>query len=72
MFRAVEINGDFTQWRAIQLTRGSDDWWSATLPIAAGTYQMNVRIDGGAWLAPPGLMTSTDEFAGVVGILIVE
>jgi len=70
--RAVEINGDFTQWRAIQLTRGSDDWWSATLPIAAGTYQMNVRIDGGAWLAPPGLMTSTDEFAGVVGILIVE
>ena len=54
------------------MTRGSDDWWSATLPIAAGTYQMNVRIDGGAWLAPPGLMTSTDEFAGVVGILIVE
>jgi len=70
--RAVEINGDFTHWSAIQLTRGSDGWWSATLPIAAGTYQMNVRIDGGAWLAPPGLMTSTDEFAGVVGILIVE
>ncbi len=70
--RTVEINGDFTQWRAMQLTRDSDGWWSATLPIAAGRYQMNVRIDGGAWVAPPGLMTATDEFAGVVGILIVE
>jgi hypothetical protein len=70
--RTIEVSGDFTQWRAIELTRASDGWWSATLPIAAGTYQMNMRIDGGAWLAPPGLMTSTDEFAGVVGILIVE
>jgi hypothetical protein len=70
--RTVEINGDFTQWRPVQLVRGSDGWWSAMLPIAPGRYQMNVRIDGGAFLVPPGLLTSTDEFGGVAGILIVE
>jgi hypothetical protein len=70
--RAVEINGDFTHWRAVSLLRERNGWWSVTLPIAPGAYQMNVRIDGGAWLAPPGLLVSNDEFAGVVGILIVE
>jgi hypothetical protein len=33
---------------------------------------MNVRVDGGGWLAPPGLTTVVDEFGGVVGILVIE
>jgi 1,4-alpha-glucan branching enzyme len=70
--RTVEINGDFTQWRPVQLVRGIDGWWSVMVPIESGAYQMNVRIDGGAFQAPPGLLTSTDEFGGVVGILIIE
>ena len=68
----VEINGDFTQWRAVPLSRGNDGWWTATRSIAAGTHQMNIRINGGAWLAPPGLLTTSDEFGGIVGILVVE
>jgi hypothetical protein len=69
---SVELNGDFTQWRALSLTRDRDGWWTTTRAIADGTYQMNFRIDGGPWLAPPGLLTATDEFGGVVGILVVE
>ena len=68
----VEINADFTLWQAVQLARGGDGWWAITRPIAAGTYQMNLRIDGGPWLAPPGLLTTNDEFGGTVGLLTIE
>ena len=70
--RTVEINADFTQWAAVQLSRGSDGWWSLDRSIDAGTYQMNMRIDGGGWLAPPGLLTTGDEFGGTVGLLTIE
>ena len=70
--RSVEINGDFTRWQPVRLTRDADGWWSLSLSIPPGTYQMNIRVDGGAWLAPPGLLTATDEFGGVAGILVVE
>jgi hypothetical protein len=70
--KMVELNGDFTQWKALSLTRGSNGWWAISQPIAAGTHQMNIRIDGGAWIAPPGLLSAADEFGGVVGILVVE
>lgn len=70
--RSVEINADFTQWQSLALQRGSDGWWSTTRPIAPGTYQINLRLDGGAWLAPPGLLTTRDEFGGIVGILTIR
>jgi hypothetical protein len=70
--RDVEVNADFTQWQPVRLNRGSDGWWSVTLPIKPGTYQINIRVDGGRWMAPPGLMTSTDEFGGVVGLMTIE
>jgi 1,4-alpha-glucan branching enzyme len=70
--RVVEVNADFTQWQARRLTRGSDGWWSVTVPLAPGTYQMNVRVDGGGWLVPPGLTTVVDEFGGAVGVLVIE
>jgi hypothetical protein len=33
---------------------------------------MNIRLDGGAWIVPPGLLTSTDEFGGLVGLVTIE
>ncbi|MGE5100766.1 MAG: glycogen-binding domain-containing protein, partial [Deltaproteobacteria bacterium] len=69
---AVELNGDFTHWQPVRLARGTDGWWTITLQIAPGTYQVNIRVDGGPWVAPPGLLTSTDEFGGIVGILRIE
>lgn len=69
---SVELNADFTQWQSLSLQRGADGWWSAIRPIPAGIYEVNLRMNGGPWLAPPGLMTSRDEFGGVVGILTIE
>ena len=69
---SVEVNGDFTGWAPMRLTGSSDGWWSATLPLDPGKYQMNLRIDGGKWIVPPGLLSMSDEFGGAVGLLVVE
>jgi hypothetical protein len=72
--QTVEINGDFTQWIPVRLTRdvGDASRWTATLSIEPGKYQMNVRVDGGQWMVPPGLLSLRDEFGGAVGLLVVE
>src|SRR5690242_12825837 len=70
--RSVEISGDFTRWQPLALQRGGDGWWSTAMAIAPGTYQMNLRVDGGPWLAPPGLLATRDEFGGIVGILTIQ
>jgi len=70
--RSVDVNADFTGWKPVALAASADGWWTATLAIAPGRYQTNVRIDGGAWLAPPGLVAVRDEFGGVFGVLTVR
>jgi Carbohydrate-binding module 48 (Isoamylase N-terminal domain) len=68
----VEMSGDFTQWAPISLQRSTDGWWSGEVPKAAGTYQMNVRVDGGQWMVPSGMLSMKDEFGGVTGLLVIE
>ena len=70
--RALEVTGDFTGWQPVALRRGSEGWWTVTLPIEAGVHQMNVRVDGGPWIVPPGLSSVSDEFGGRVGLLVIE
>lgn len=70
----VEINGDFTKWIPLSLTRDArePDQWTTRLPLAAGEYQMNIRINGGKWQVPPGILSMLDEFGGAVGLLVVQ
>ncbi|MDH5235470.1 MAG: glycogen-binding domain-containing protein [Gemmatimonadota bacterium] len=70
--RTVEISGDFTGWSPVSFTAEADGWWVLAVPLAPGSYEMNVRLDGGAWLAPPGLPARRDEFGGVSAILTVH
>lgn len=70
--RSVEINGDFTNWIALKLVPAGDGWWTSTLPLKRGKYQMNLRVDGGNWTVPPGLLSMIDEFGGTVGLLVIE
>jgi hypothetical protein len=70
--RAVEINGDFTNWIPVKLVPASDGWWTTTLPLKRGKYQMNLRVNEGDWAVPPGLLSMRDEFGGTVGLLVVE
>jgi hypothetical protein len=70
--RSVELMADFTDWQPVPLQRGRDGRWSITLPVAPGTYRLNLRVDGGEWGVPPGLPTVADDFGGAVGLLVVE
>lgn len=68
----MEVSGDFTNWVPVRLAPAGGGWWAVTLPINPGKYQMNLRLDGGKWLVPPGLLSMLDEFGGTVGLLVVE
>ncbi|HUF26834.1 MAG TPA: glycogen-binding domain-containing protein [Gemmatimonadaceae bacterium] len=70
--RRVEIMGDFTEWNVVALAQSRDGHWRLTLPLVPGTYRFNVRVDGGRWGVPRGVTMITDDFEGVVGILIVQ
>jgi hypothetical protein len=68
---SVELSGDFTDWRAVPLSRTSAECWEIIVAIPAGAYRVNVRLDGGRWLVPRGLRIEDDEFGGRVGILVI-
>jgi hypothetical protein len=68
----VEISGDFTEWDPMPLQRAADGWWTGTVRVPPGTHQMNVRVNAGNWLVPPGLTPITDEFGVVSGLLVVD
>jgi hypothetical protein len=70
----VEINSDFTNWASMPLARdpSSVETWTTRLPVGPGKYQINIRINGGKWLVPPGILSMVDEFGGTVGLLVVQ
>ena len=70
---AVEINGDFTDWQPVRLSRSTtdDESWAGTFRISSGMHRVNVRRDGGAWLVPGGTRRSVDDYDGEVGIFVV-
>ena len=71
--RRVELMGDFTEWRVVELSpERAGGTWTLTLPLPAGSHRFNVRVNGGDWGIPSGVMAITDDFDGVVGILVIK
>jgi hypothetical protein len=69
---SVELMGDFTNWKPISLRDAGSGWWIAALPIKTGIHEMNVRVNGGEWVVPPGLPQKRDEFGSSVGVLVIQ
>jgi len=69
----VEITGDFTDWQPVPLSRnsGNDDAWGGTFRIPPGVHRINVRRDGGRWLAPGGTTHRVDDYDGEVGVFVL-
>jgi len=69
----VEITGDFTDWQPVPLSRnsGMDDAWGGTFRIPRGVHRINVRRDGGRWVAPGGTLHSVDDYDGEVGVFVL-
>jgi hypothetical protein len=69
--RRVELMGDFTDWRPLVMRREADDHFAARVRLPAGSYRINVRVDGGTWTAPPGTTQVADEYNGASGLLVI-
>lgn len=69
--RTVELTGDLTDWEILSMRRagGRSDAWEAVLEKPAGVYNVNIRVDGGEWRVPPGLVPVPDRFGGSMGLL---
>ncbi len=69
----IEISGDFTDWRPVQLSRqaAGSDVWVGTFRISSGVHRINVRRDGGRWMAPAGTTRSNDDYDGEVGVFVL-
>lgn len=70
--RSLELSGDFSGWKPLSLAACGGGCWTVVLPLTPGTHRLNVRVDGGSWVAPPGLTTMSDDYAGEVGVLVIE
>ena len=67
----VDVMGDFSDWSPLTLIRRGRDLWELALPLSAGVHQINVRVDGGQWVPPPGMPTMRDGYNGEVGLVVV-
>lgn len=68
----VELASDCTGWKPVAMEHRGRDLWEVDLPITPGVHHVNIRIDGGAWSVPPSLTATDDDFAGEVGVFVVE
>ena len=68
----VDVMGDFSDWSPLMLSRRGRDLWELSIPMSPGMHQINVRVDSGPWMAPPGMPTMRDAFGGEVGLIGVS
>jgi len=69
---SVDLAADFTDWDPVPMAAAGNGWWILSRGLNAGKYQINLRMNGGKWVVPPGLLGMRDEFGGSVGLLVVE
>jgi hypothetical protein len=65
----VDVMGDFSDWSPLVVSRRGRDLWELSIPLSPGMHQINVRVDNGPWMAPPGMPTMRDNFGGEVGLI---
>ena len=68
--RSIEIACDCDGWKPRAMTR-TGGRWVAEMRATTGVHHVSIRVDGGAWIAPPGLAPIDDDFAGQAGLLVV-
>jgi hypothetical protein len=67
----VELASDFTGWKPFDMQRDAGDGWSAELLAPPGVHRISLRVDGGPWIAPPGLTAEDDGFGGSAAVFTV-
>jgi hypothetical protein len=65
----ARLMGEITGWRAVELESLGRGRFAAWFRAGEGTYRINVALDDGPWIAPPGMPRVEDGFGGLVGLL---
>jgi hypothetical protein len=68
----VELASDCTAWKPVAMRHLHDDLWMVELSAQPGSHRISIRLDGGRWLAPPGLMGEEDDFGGSTGVFVIR
>ena len=68
---SVQIAGDFNAWTPVDLEEDGHGRWHATMALDPGVHHVSLRVNGGAWFAPPGVPAVPDDFGGTTGIINV-
>ncbi|HYW33095.1 MAG TPA: hypothetical protein VE869_16460 [Gemmatimonas sp.] len=78
----VTIRVDAPRETVVEYATSHGDWQPAratfdgsvhlsTVTLPAGVHRLSVRVNGGEWYAPIGLVSERDEFGGSRGIVVV-
>lgn len=66
----VDIAGDFSDWRPIQMER-EGSFWVARVELPPGKYRVAVRTNLGPWRAPRNLARVRDDYGGEAGLVVI-
>ena len=66
----VEVASSANEWTPVRVAHGPSGF-THVLTLPSGTHKVAVRINGGAWRAPRGLVAVDDEFGGQAGLVVV-
>jgi len=68
--RSVDVACDCDGWTPMTMTRAGEVWL-VDVHARPGVHHVSIRVNGGGWIAPPGLAPVDDDFAGQAGLLVV-
>ncbi len=64
----VRLMGEMTNWQVVELERRGRGRFTGRFNVTPGVYRVNIAVDGGPWVAPPGMPVVEDGFGGRVGL----
>jgi hypothetical protein len=67
----VWLDGDLTKWSAEELSSLETGEFIGEFTTSLPVLRLRLRVDGSAWLAPPGVPLDVDEFGGTVGVVVL-
>jgi len=68
----LEVRGDITEWEPVEMSRIGGGWWELVVAAEPGIHSIQLRIDGGPWVAPPGLPLSVAGMQGPAGTMLIQ
>jgi hypothetical protein len=66
----VEVATSATEWKPQRLTREGSAF-NMRLTLSSGMHRIAVRVNGGEWRAPRGLVAASDDFGGAAGLVVI-